>query len=88
MNYKFSELSALTSEKGYWEDSTLKIDRILIENNKCPKCKEKLIYRGFANPAEYVAFGICEKCDYARRFWTEKAVLREIKNRLAKRINF
>ncbi|MDB5478836.1 MAG: hypothetical protein JWM96_1331 [Alphaproteobacteria bacterium] len=83
--YKLTEITAELTLKGYWDDSDLTIDRLLIENHKCPKCKCRLVYKGFSNPVEYIAFGVCRSCDYARKFWTEKSVLRQAKSNLSKR---
>lgn len=61
------------------------IDRVLIENNKCPHCKEKLIYKAFSNAVEYQAFGVCEPCDYAKHFWTERVELAIAKRKFSAR---
>lgn len=58
----------------FWQDH-LSIDKRLIESNQCPnkRCREFLTYRGFSNQTEYRAYGVCERCDYAKLFWTETA---------------
>lgn len=80
----FSEVLAGLKEKGYWND-LLSIDRIMIERHRCPKCDANLVYRGLSNPIEYKAFGVCEDCDHARLFWTEKTILRNAKKGLSAR---
>jgi len=68
--------------KGFWADS-LSLDKRMIENNFCPKCRKNLVYKGFSNPTLYKAFGICEPCEFARLFWTEPAVLAGGKRRFS-----
>lgn len=80
--YKLSELLVILKERRWWSDD-LRIDRIIVERHKCPDCKGSLEYRGFSNPNEYRAFGVCESCDYARRFWTETSDSATSKKNLA-----
>jgi hypothetical protein len=81
INGLFTELQ--NGLDGYWPDS-LDLDRRMIENNNCPECGRKLVYKGFSNPERYKAFGICEPCEYARHFWTEPAVFVSGKKRFSK----
>lgn len=71
MKLKFSEKKKEVADKNYAPDF-LWLDAAIIENRHCPKCGAKLTYKGFSNPAEYQAFGVCEPCDFARHFWTEE----------------
>lgn len=70
--FKLSSVLEVLGANGYWKDN-LKVDRLLIERNRCPKCDAYLVYVGFSNPTEYRAYAVCEKCDLAKRFWTETA---------------
>ncbi len=67
--------------KGYWSDS-IRIDRIVIEANYCPKCHRSLEYVAFANADFYRSFGICEKCRFAREFWLDSAMFAAYKKRI------
>lgn len=71
-------------ENGFAPDFQ-RIDEILIGNNRCPDCRKNLVYKGFSNDAEYKAFGICEPCDYARHFWTEKVEIAISKRKFSDR---
>lgn len=75
------QLSALT---GYWEDS-VEIDKMIITANRCPHCKNNLAYQGMSNSTYYKAFGICFGCEFAKLFWTEPSVFRQVKNKILKR---
>lgn len=79
MQMTFKDFEKLL-RNGYAPDN-LSIDRILIENNSCPHCKQKLSYRGISTAVRYRAFGVCEKCDYAREFWMEAAVFNRVKKK-------
>lgn len=65
-----------------WVD-VVSVDQTLIERNKCPKCKRKLIYKGFSNITWYFAFGICEACEYAKLFWSNSVAAAGAKKRLS-----
>ncbi len=79
---KLSELLEKVSAEKFWKDE-IPLDQLMIENKRCPKCKNFLSYRGFSATAEYHAFGVCEPCNYALKFWTEKIALMTAKKRLA-----
>lgn len=81
MANKFNLIGTLC-ERGYWEDF-LQIDRVMIENNRCPHCGLTLLYKGLSNAAEYRAFGVCPACEFAREFWTEKAEIASVKKRFS-----
>jgi hypothetical protein len=80
-----AQLFALISKglKGCWIDE-IHIDRVCIESNTCPSCWQPLKYRGFSNAVEYRAFGICERCDFAKQFWSEGAELVIAKKQICK----
>ena len=40
------------------------IDAEVVENMECPHCHMHLVYEGYESPASYLAFGICQKCNY------------------------
>jgi hypothetical protein len=69
--FKFSELQQELA--GAFFSDPLPIDRRLVENNQCPQknCRNFLAYKGVSNSEEYRAYGVCERCDYARLFWSE-----------------
>ena len=65
----FAEIKTLTS-RGFWADE-IRIDRILVEAKRCPKCRKPLAYQAFSNRSETQTFGVCEKCEYAAQFWLD-----------------
>lgn len=78
----FLEIKTLP-ETGYWQDS-ISLDKRMIENNKCPKCRTRLAYLGFSNLIHYKAFGFCAVCEIAKLFWTEVAQLAVGKKKFSK----
>ncbi|HEX8287859.1 MAG TPA: hypothetical protein VF556_07690 [Pyrinomonadaceae bacterium] len=84
--YKLSEILADLEQKGFLPDDKSRdsTDCTNIERNRCPKCKQGLIYKGFSKfstPVEYQGFGVCEPCDYAELFYREKTDFHEAKPR-------
>lgn len=79
------KLSALQAEQTgkFWTDE-VSLDRLLIERNRCPKCKKGFIYRGVSNKDEYHAYGMCEKCDVAELFWKESPAFANTKKAFSK----
>jgi benzoyl-CoA reductase/2-hydroxyglutaryl-CoA dehydratase subunit BcrC/BadD/HgdB len=69
--------------KGYWSDE-ISIDKMIVEANYCPKCKSSLEYKAFSNMTEYRAFGICNKCLFAKEFWLEGSAFANYKKQICK----
>ena len=67
---KFTAVKKEMAAAGFWSDF-LSLDRVMIECHTCPTCWRSLDYKGYANSSTYRAYGVCVKCDYAKKFWTE-----------------
>lgn len=76
----FAEVKTLKN-RGFWSDH-IEIDEILITANYCPGCHFSLTYQGWSNMTEYRAFGICERCGFAKLFWTETSQMSGFKKKV------
>ncbi|MCD9188271.1 MAG: hypothetical protein LUM44_17780 [Pyrinomonadaceae bacterium] len=69
----FTQETELLSDDGFTPD-THGLNQLIIELKKCPKCKQKLVYKGFSNRTDFHNYGVCA-CGYWKLFWTEKTAL-------------
>jgi hypothetical protein len=63
---------------GFWSD-LVKIDRHIVERNKCDGCKKYFVYVAWSNATEYRAFGVCDACKRAKLYNGRFGLLRDIK---------
>lgn len=70
-------------ERGFWVDD-ISVNRMIVERKKCPKCKNFLEYRGFANAHETRTFGVCLSCEFAKQFWLDSPVFAAAKRNISR----
>lgn len=72
-------------DRGFWVDE-IRIDRMIVEANTCPKCWKPLEYRAFSNAQETRTFGMCEPCEFAKQFWLDNPVFAAAKRNISRSI--
>lgn len=82
--YKFSEIERLMKAANFKPDE-IGIDRRMIENYLCRKCRSYLEYTAYTDYIDTLEFGVCRECNTARHFFTNSQLLAELKQRFSRR---
>lgn len=83
LNMKFSELKVYLAENGFLPDE-IGFEKTIVERYRCPRCREPLQYRGYSDTDITLAYGVCEPCDYAKRFFDRPPLIAAGRKRFSK----